>query len=202
MSLPVPFSPQPGTAVDNSPAAYEARKAEHTRVGAEAEAAAANRPPAPTVNAQHAAFIAEAQAWTDATTGRRLYVDNDKFRNALEVLRAKVYRGEDVSHEIAAARAKREGKPAPTPAWQPDPNAAPPVGSPSERIADRLEAGEVLGLAELGAAATSGYKLDHLLGDQFGLSEQDVIDLAAARRAGLSQAQIEAIVRERIRTAI
>lgn len=125
--------------------------------------------------------------------GRRLMEYSDSHRKRVDEAYKAAY-GEGAQQRAAPSQTAQE----PAEAKRGE-------GSPAERSAAELDAdgftpfnwSDPESMREL----TSGYDLSEVLptGDEWGLGAQDVADLKAARRAGLSQRQVEKIVLERIR---
>jgi hypothetical protein len=172
----------------------------------------------PQGQAAQLAWVDRVQAMIDPKTGKRFY-DDPATRAKIEETRARVFNGEDIAETIRLTEAARRGE-KPTETVEPQGNPADRAGVtpealaaivpgldvrslPAEHVAGLADVvlGGVVELARLPAAATSGYKLDHLLTEDYGLSETDIADLRAARAAGLTQRQVEAFVSQRLAEA-
>jgi|GEM_PF-4354318 len=144
------------------------------------------------------ARLSKLQSAVNPKTGKRFYED-PQFRERLERARVLAFKGKTGVKEILDLESWAASglKPAPEPAAsKPAARPAPPQGTPAERALARLEAGDVLEVSELPAELLHGYRIN--LPSGFGLTGDDVADLAAARAAGLSQGHIDAFIRQRV----
>lgn len=132
--------------------------------------------------------------------GKSRYFTDSKYRERLEHARAKVFRGESIRDFRANSDADLAGKPRPD--AQPSQPAVDPNASPADQLISRIEQGDVIGLDELPdnlrSEFTAGYNVR--LPDGYGLTAADSADLQAARAAGLSQAQVDKIIADRLKS--
>lgn len=197
--------------MDNSHAAAQARAEEFNNLVQQLERSGgapqqAQAQPAITPNADDLAYLAEIQRTAKNEDGQRLWDVDSRFRERVENARFAVCRGESIEGIKAATdrtlRRTLRGQP---PAQQPAEAPAPPQGSPQERLeqelTERFAAGDYVGPKdypdnpEVFRELSSGYNIGDLLPDGFGLGDVEAAQLAAAKRAGVSESQVRDIVR-------
>lgn len=149
------------------------------------------------------AWIAKIEAETKDANGKLLR-DNDggKLRAKCHAARVKVLEGQSIADIRRDTERTLRGEP---PARTSEEAPAPPQGSPQERLeqelTERFAAGDYVGPKdypdnpEVFRELSSGYNIGDLLPDGFGLGDVEAAQLAAAKRAGVSESQVRDIVR-------
>ena len=143
--------------------------------------------PEPTVNHELLKQAEEMQTHKDAE-GKRPYIYDSEYRNRVEAIRAQAYGGPTVPV------AETQPTQAPT-------EVLPPQGSPEQRASAELDArlnsGDVVQVGELPPEMLHGYTIT--LPEGFGLDQTAVSEIAAARKAGITQSQLDVMVAEIVR---
>jgi len=143
----------------------------------------------PTVNAALMQTAADMQAQTNEN-GVRLYEIDDQHRARTEAVRVAALGGPEAPPVAPAVPAA------------PPVEVEPPQGTPEERaatdLAERLNSGDIVDVAELSSEELSGYTVN--LPDNFGLDQTTINDIAAARKAGVTQSQLDIMIAEIVKS--
>jgi hypothetical protein len=203
----------PETYFANTSEASQARHAKFAATVSQLEAVRPAATPAPNAPATAGesvaapdenalAIIAETAKYKDAD-GKPVLLTNPAFRAAIEKLRVGVFEGKPFD-AAAAKTALHEALGIAPPAA---PTPAAPVdgqGTPEEReqtrldaVAERLDAGHAVPVAELPEAALFGYSVS--LPDGWGLGPDDVAMLETARAANIPQKVVDQFIAARLK---